>query len=127
MSRSKTISSLLALLQCVALGLALLAASAGPRQAAASAARFDAAHDCVSTSGQNSGDRGKCGRDLCCLLCCSSRAAAHVEFIAILGAQLRLTPPHERTAVAWSDRRRYAEPAPGWASSWSSRGPPSLS
>jgi hypothetical protein len=127
LSRSKTISSLLALLQCVALGLALLAASAGPRQAAASEARLDATHDCVSTSGEKSGDHGKCGRDLCCLVCCSSRADAHAEFIAILGEQPRLVPPSVRIAAAKGDTRRCGEIAPGWASSWSSRGPPSLS
>jgi hypothetical protein len=118
--------SLLALLQCVAFGLALLATSAGPRVFAEKAG-FDAIHDCVSTSGEKSGDHGNCGRDPCCLLCCSSRADNHAEFIAISGEQPRLAPPHARIAVADGDRRRYGEVAPGWASSWSSRGPPSFS
>ena len=126
MPRSKTISALLVLLQCVALGVALHAGVAGARPLS-NAAGLAAFEDCASIASGSKGDHGKCGENHCCILCSSSSYDTQADYRAILNKDVAIAPQRECIADAQMDREQFCRDAGGWTSSWSSRGPPSFS
>lgn len=123
MPRSKTISALLALLQCVALGVTLLATSASARSSAGETG-IEAIQDCVSIAGDKNGDRKECARNHCCILRSPPRCDAQADVPAGVDRTPGLVLPAGNIIVMRLHNGRMNVEPTGWTRSHSSRGPP---
>lgn len=67
------------------------------------------------------------GHSQCCVLCMSNAHAGLLRFAAALFDIVAFPTPRFGAAIAWRFSDDPIAPLAGWASSWSSRAPPSFS
>jgi hypothetical protein len=122
-------------LALIACGLAILLALqtlASPLAAAASVNRHDSPAIGLSFNEICDSDPGAPGKKHiahqdCCVLCQSNTRDAATFILALLVATATFDPAREATAPTYPQTQARPPRVVGWASSWSSRAPPSFS